>query len=860
MVAARETTLQELLEGSKQYQVPLYQRTYSWQKVQLRRLWEDILQLASDRADSPTLTHFIGSLVLAPSPANGPVGVTEFLVVDGQQRLTTLSLLLCAIRDHRAQTEDPEHRERINEQYLINRWKPAAHRLKLLPTQADRASYLACLDATPQAGGADPVGAAYRFFRTELAAHDDPDDPADIERIETAVISGLALVSVIAQRGDNVHRIFESLNNTGLRLTQGDLLRNYLFMRLPARGETVYHSLWLPLQEMLSSAELELLFWLDLVQRDPRVKQTDTYTAQQARLDRLASEDDIEAEIARFGRLGALLRTVLNPAREPHAQVRLRLERLMAWGTTTVYPLLLHLLDRRDQGRASSEEIGRAMLYVESFFVRRLVIGRATANINRILLAVVTEMEPGLPVDEAVRRYLSTGRKHYASDAQIRASALAVPFYLNGRPGQKALVLRWLDESYGSKEPAEYDSLTIEHVMPQTLTTAWRQALTQDLTGEETADQVYESLVHTLGNLTLTGYNSALSNSEFTEKRQQLQKSGLAMNQEIARQATWGRPEIQARAERLAERITRIWPGPVDVAPGVADTVWSTMDKALAEMPAGSWTTYGNVAALIGSHPVPVGVRLANHPVPNAHRVLQADGKISPSFRWLEPGRVDDPADLLRAEGVTFDEHDRADPAQRLSVEDLAQIAGMTIGDLPDAGPMPSPGQDPVLRDQFIEQLATQQGPDTVHSVLAILDTWTAIGGTLLYGYGGQTSCFLMARDKAHPDGSIWPVVIYPLRSCEVVFQHLAARPPFDDVQMRQELRERLNKIPGVDLPFAKIELRPAFPLKVLTDPAARDLFIDALKWFYDQAARIAASPSVTMESETCHVQKGGRQ
>ena len=95
--------------------VPLYQRTYSWQKWQLRRLWEDILQLASDRAVSPGLTHFIGSLVLAPSPANGPVGVTEFLVVDGQQRLTTLSLLLCTIRDHRAQTEDPQHHERINE-------------------------------------------------------------------------------------------------------------------------------------------------------------------------------------------------------------------------------------------------------------------------------------------------------------------------------------------------------------------------------------------------------------------------------------------------------------------------------------------------------------------------------------------------------------------------------------------------------------------------------------------------------------------------------------------------------------------------------------------------------------------------
>ena len=378
-----------------------------------------------------------------------------------------------------------------------------------------------------------------------------------------------------------------------------------------------------------------------------------------------------------------------------------------------------------------------------------------------------------------------------------------------------------------------------------------RRALRHDLTSEQTVGQMHESLLHTLGNLTLTGYNSALSNSEFTEKRKQLQKSGLTMNQEIAQQATWGRSEIQARAEQLADRITQIWPGPVDVAPGVTDIAWSTMDKALAEMPAGSWTTYGDLAALIGSHPVPVGMRLANHPVPNAHRVLQADGKISPSFRWPEPGRVDDPADLLRAEGVTFDEQDRADPAQRLSVEDLAQIAGMTIGDLPDTRPMPPQGQDRDLRDRFVEQLATQQAPDTVHSVLAILDSWTAMGGTLLYGYGGQTSCFLIARDKAHPDGNIWPVVIYPLRSCEVVFQHLAARPPFDDVQMRQELRERLNKIPGVDLPFAKIELRPTFPLKLLADHVARDLFIDTLKWFYDQATCMAPSPSPAMESET---------
>jgi hypothetical protein len=117
----------------------------------------------------------------------------------------------------------------------MNRWRPEQSRLKLLPTQADRASYLACLDATPLAGGADPVGVAYRFFRTQLGSRDDPEDTADIERIENAVISGLALVSVTARRGDNAHRIFESLNNTGMRLTQGHLLRNYLFMKLPKR-------------------------------------------------------------------------------------------------------------------------------------------------------------------------------------------------------------------------------------------------------------------------------------------------------------------------------------------------------------------------------------------------------------------------------------------------------------------------------------------------------------------------------------------------------------------------------------------------------------------------------------------------
>jgi alkylated DNA nucleotide flippase Atl1 len=836
VVAARETTLQELLEGSKQYRVPLYQRTYSWTRPQLARLWDDVTKLAEDRRDAPDATHFIGSLVLAPSPGNGPAGVQEFLVVDGQQRLTTLTILLCAIRDHRAAREGGEHRERVDQQYLINKWKPEQQRLKLVPTQADRPSYLACLDSTPQAGGGDPVGAAYRFFAAQLIAMDESDDQVSVEQVENAVISGLALVSVTAQHGDNAHRIFESLNNTGLRLTQGDLLRNYLFMRLPSRGEAVYDSLWLPLQKLLSSDDLELLFWLDLVQRDSKVKQTDTYAAQQARLERMRSETEIEAEVARFSRLGSLLRTILDPDLETDPLVKTRLRRLSDWGTTTVYPLLLHLLDRRDAGSATSEEIASAMLFVESFFVRRLLIGRATAGLNRILLSVVTEMNQELPVDRAVHAYLSTGRKHYASDSDVRTGVRTIPYYLNGRPNQRSLVLQWLEQSYGSREPVDLTSLTIEHVMPQTATQEWREMLGQDLDPTEDLGQAHEALVHTLGNLTLTGYNSKLSNSSFGVKRQQLATSGLSMNQKIAQQERWSRPQIQERADALAERVISTWPGPATGSGDDSGTPWDIMNRALAELPAGSWTTYGDLAALVGSHPVPVGTRLAKTPAPNAHRVLQVGGTVSPNFKWLDPTRTDDPRELLRNEGVEFDDQGRASEAQRIDVMTLAQLAGMESEELPNTSPTPASGQD-VLRDRFVEQLADVQGPQVAQATLVVLDAWIGMGGQLEYGTGSsETSCFLMSREKHEEGGNIWPAAIYPSGKFEVVFQHLRTRPPFDDLAMREELRERLNKAPGVKIPAAKVDLRPGFPLDVLADAESRSLVIEVLTWFHTQA------------------------
>jgi alkylated DNA nucleotide flippase Atl1 len=830
MVAAAETTLQGLLEGAKQYQVPLYQRTYSWTEHQLERLWEDIVRLAEDRVTNPKATHFIGSLVLAPSPSNGPAGVQDFLVVDGQQRLTTLSILLCAIRDHRVGEESAEHRDRLNDQYLINRYKPE-RRLKLVPTQADLDAYVACVDSSAQAGQG-PVGVAYRFFRDRLAQ---PEVAAQIEPLEEAVIFGLGLVSVTAQSGDNVYRIFESLNNTGLKLTQADLLRNYLFMRLPTRSKTVYDAHWLPLQGKLSSTELETLFWLDLVHQDPRITQGDTYARQQARLDRLVSEDEIEAEVCRFARLGALLGLVLRPEEEKDQDVRFRLERLNAWGTTTVYPLVLHLLDRRSQGSATSGQVAAALHYVESFLVRRLLIGRATANINRNLLSVVTEMDRRLPVDEAVHAYLSAGRKYYATDNDVRNAARSLPFYTNGRASQRTLVMRWLEESFGSKEPVSLSKLTIEHVLPQKIGPEWQRMLAADLNPAENVTEVHDTLVHTLGNLTLTGYNSELGNSPFPVKRVQLDKSGLQLTKDIVDCQQWGRPQIHARADALAERIIGYWPGPTAQATDQSEVRWDLMEKALAALPAGSWTTYGDLAALIGTAPQPVGNRLRAFPILNAHRVLQAEGTVSPGFQWTDR-RTDDPVEVLRAEGVTFDEHLRADPAQRIDLEELAQLSGVAPDDPPRRLPRPRQAEWRNRSERFAEQLRVLQDSRVTGATLALLDQWIAVGGGLLYGDGAETSCFLMARERGHQEGDIWPVTIYPSGKVEVVFQHLSSRPPFDDIALREQLRQRLNQLPGVDIAAAKLALRPSFPLTVLTEGDATKILVEHLRWFYEQA------------------------
>ncbi|WP_432026181.1 GmrSD restriction endonuclease domain-containing protein [Streptomyces sp. 1222.5] len=839
---AQEITFLKLVQGDKQFQVPLYQRTYSWGREQLQRLWEDIGELVDQHlAGEPAAPHFLGSVVLAPGQIQAG-GVQRWLVVDGQQRLTTLMLAFTALRDHLKETGDARGGDRVHRQVLVNEFHEGADHYRLLPTQADRDAYTACVQSRADAGGGDNIGAAYRFFRGALAQDHEAGDERWASTVETVLKDLLSIVEITAEPGDNVYRIFESINNTGVGLSQSDLLRNYVFMLLPKRGERIYQELWLPMQQSLGPKNLELLVWLDLVVRGHyKTKQSEIYREQQKRLQPLTGDEDaLQREIEQLAERAARFLRIVEPAREQAPALRAVLERLASWGGQTHYPLALHLLDLLAAGRTTPDDAAQALGYVESYLVRRLICQTPTTGLNRIFMEAPKELETDRPAAEAVRRFLSGRRRRWPSDEEVRAAVRAKPFYWSGRPSQRSYILRRLEESYRASEPVDFAkaSLSVEHVLPQRPAPAWFDLLAEETEPDQTPQELHDLLVHTLGNLTLTGDNAKLSNHPFERKQQILDASALRMNLEIASARRWGKAQILERADRLADRAAELWPGPIGgVKPtGEESPGWVELRAALVAMPSGTWTTYGDVAELIGSHPVPVGAYLgANTGVIGAYRVLTVEGRVSPSFRWADGSDRPPPQELLASEGVRFDSLGRAHPSQRLSAAELATLLGRDVTQPAAHDPLPD-GEDTAAAERFRAQLR-DNWPAAFEGVVAALDFWRRQGGHVTYGRHDETSCFpMLDLGTSHGPHLMWPVGIYPVSgTVEVVFQYLKTCSPFDDTEQRRELLNRLNKIDGIDLPEAKLELRPSFPVSVFAEHG--DEICEVLDWFVGVAA-----------------------
>lgn len=677
MVKAVESVVKNVLEGENQYLVPLYQRPYQWGPDQWKVLWNDLIELANDREEHHQSTHFLGSLVLVPvSESQNAVSISQFLVVDGQQRLTTLTLLLAAIRDFRNDTENPTAGERIQNTYLTNQYEPGNLRIKLVPTQQDRASYAAVIDRSSNKGGDDQIGKAYTYFRAQLEKLDDQDSSVDVAHLEKTALMGLTVVSISTHPDDNVHRIFQSLNNTGLQLTQGDLIRNFIFMRLPTRSEAVYNRYWLPMQRALPTNEaLELLFWLDLLVSKPTIKINDTFNEYQKKLTNMVDEIAMEQEVARLSKLANLYALILNPDLEEDPGVRFRLHRLLEWEATTPHVLMLQLLKRREDGQATNAQLERALLMIESYLVRRLLFGFKSQGLNRIFPQLIAQLNTEDPIDDQVLRLLSTGRRHFVSDSELRKVVAEAPYYLNGRRSHRSIFLRWLEESFNSKEPVKLEKLSIEHIMPQTLNSAWREELSEKF-GEDQVDEVHKQVVHTLGNLTLTGYNSELGNNSYTQKKQGFLNSGLELNKTLTGFDEWGPEEIQMRAELLSDQIVKTWPGPLsnDNLSDDFSPLWIRVRSIISTIPAGYWATYSDIAAAAGTRPASVRNHLLHKNVLNMHRVLLAKGVIPKDIEAGQNGDDRPIRQILESEGIIFTSSGKASASQQLPLEQLLAL------------------------------------------------------------------------------------------------------------------------------------------------------------------------------------------
>ncbi len=683
---AGPTTLKPLIEGQKQYRVPIFQRPYTWEGAQLKQLWADILAqyelLHAEQQGSSwpkRSRHFLGSFVLTPIPT-GASSVSPYLVIDGQQRLITLFLALAALRDLESE-KDPEARAKYDRLYLKNEYADGPDHYKMLPAKADREAFFACMDREPAHASTSKIAASFAFLEQSLRAGPPPADGNgktgfDLELMRQVIVDRLAVVEITTEVEDNPYAIFASLNGTGVGLTQADLLRNYIFMLLPRSGEDIHAKIWRPMEDRLGSEEnLEGLARVDLQRRGLDVTRDEVYRRHQERLEPLAGHEDLVAEQVReLAHQATFYARVVERSCEPDPVVRSSLRRLNRWGAQTTYPLIMQLFTLQDAGKCQADDLRLALNYLESFIVRRFLCQVPANQLNRLFIELVKDVDGSSPVRDAVRAGLSGARRYWPTDEQVRAAVLSRPFYLMGRADQRRLILERLEESCNHKEPVSLEGakLSVEHVLPQTLTPEWRQALTG--VGED-PEGLFAELGHTLGNLTLTGYNPELGNSSFEQKRAIYADSHLELTRAIAKSERWGREEIEKRGAQLADRVVSIWPGPLPGSKGVVFGFdWSRIDGAVRAIPAGRWTSYGDLAALGQTHPQPVGTHLASSWVENAHRVLDNQGRVAAGFHWLDPADGRDVQVVLQNEGLEFTPDGSAARQQHLDGYDLARL------------------------------------------------------------------------------------------------------------------------------------------------------------------------------------------
>ena len=596
---AAEAKIQKVLEGSKQFLVPHFQRPYSWEKEQWNVLWTDVLELLEDDNPQP---HFMGSIVTAPAKSV-PEGIEKRLLIDGQQRLTTLLTLLAIVRDLAHEAGRSKLASEIEDLYLTNKYGDGNDYFKLLPTQgevpaeSDRGTFTRIIrgkgDAPKTDGG---INAAYKFFYAKIRRADAP----DFEALYRAIVGKLTLVSIILDENDNPHRIFESLNGKGRPLTQADLIRNYFFMRIDEREhERTFVELWRPMQKRLGDAALTVFVRHYLMRTGQIVRATDVYATLKGKVDqdRAHGPEDYLKELERFS---AYYEVLLRPEGAESKEVRERLVRLNRLDVTVTYPFLLSLYHDFVAERRTEAEVCEVLDVLENFLIRRFVCGVPTHGLNKVFPPLYQQAVAKPDFVEGVKQGLAA--RGYPRDDDFRGMLGSARLYGAGDRREKTkFVLERLERSYGHKEKVQTENLTIEHVMPQSPNEQWRRDLGPSW------EEDHEQLLHTLGNLTLTSYNSELGNDAFASKKKMYATSHVELNRYFVAVETWTAAEIERRADALSDKALSVWPffgtqaAVPDGAdkPGHAKTVTGTVPHLVVvrgkQIPVRSWVEVAQV-------------------------------------------------------------------------------------------------------------------------------------------------------------------------------------------------------------------------------------------------------------------------
>jgi uncharacterized protein with ParB-like and HNH nuclease domain/predicted transport protein len=562
---ATEAKLLAFLKKSPQFVIPIYQRTYSWTERECSQLWEDILR--TGRNDNIS-AHFVGSIVYIEQGLYQVTAQSPMLVIDGQQRLTTLTLILTALAneldklgDGAKEPIDGFSARKLRNYYLLNTEEVGDRHHKLILSQTDKDTLIALVTGGNQPKlGSIRIKENYSLFESwiEECHHD-----------LAAVCKGLAKLVVVdvalSRDQDNPQLIFESMNSTGRKLSQADLIRNFVLMRLePIEQTHLYKEYWRPMEVDFGQDAYATHFdsfmrhYLTVKTGEiPNINEVYEKFKAYALLSETieAGVEALVADIRRFshyfcamalgGELDQSLKRAFQDLRELKVDV--------------AYPFLLELYDDYANDVLSGPDFLTAVRLVEAYVFRRAICAIPTNSLNKTF-ATFTKVLKKDRYLESIQAHilLMPSYRGIPTDDEFRREIEKRDLYKFPR---RSYCLRRI-ENHGRKEPVPVEEYTIEHILPQNerLSSAWRSAL-----GAEWR-RVQETWLHTLGNLTLTGYNSEYSDHTFVQKRDMtggFSESPLRLNKGLGQLEVWDEDAIKTRASKLSGIAAKVWAYPM---------------------------------------------------------------------------------------------------------------------------------------------------------------------------------------------------------------------------------------------------------------------------------------------------------